>query len=83
MEYAVKNDELKFDYSELRGLIRQYFGTNEKYAEAIGISEVALYDRLAGRVDFKQKEMLLSKKFFQLDADGLLRVFYTLKSKKI
>lgn len=48
---------MEFDYSYLRGFIKEHFGTNAKFAEFLGIGTTALYDRLTGRVPFSQFEI--------------------------
>lgn len=72
----------EYDYSELLGLIKQKCGTQEVFANILGISVVSLSDRLANRLPFKQDEMRIAKEFFNLDAEGFDRVFYTLKLRK-
>lgn len=48
---------MEFDYSYLRGFIRENFGSNRRYSRFLGISETALYDRLANKTPFTQVEI--------------------------
>ena len=47
----------KFDYSYLRGFIKEYFGTQEVFAKFLGIGRTALSERLNGNVPFNQDEI--------------------------
>ncbi len=45
------------DYSKLRGKIKEVFGTQDAFAEAINIGRVSLSQRLTGKLDFTQNEI--------------------------
>ncbi len=47
----------RFDYSYLRGFIKEHFGSNSKFAKFLGIGTTALYERLANKVPFTQLEI--------------------------
>lgn len=47
----------RFNYSYLRGFIKEHFKSNERFAEFIGIGINALYERLANKVPFTQREI--------------------------
>ena len=46
-----------FDYSKLRGKIKEVFGTQDAYANAIGLGRVAVSMRLNNQLEFSQQEM--------------------------
>ena len=46
-----------FDYSKLRGKIKEVFGTQAKFAKAMGMSTVTLSAKLNGTVQFTAPEM--------------------------
>lgn len=48
---------MAFDYSKLRGKIREVFGTQESFAVAMKMSTVTLSAKLNGRVDWTQAEL--------------------------
>lgn len=73
---------MEYDYSELLVLIKRYFGTQEGYAKYLGVSTPSLTGRIRNRLQFKQNEIARSKDAFGLDSDGVLRVFFTPKTKK-
>lgn len=76
----VKNEE--YDYSELFGLIRTHFGSQEKFAEALGLSKMSLTNRLLNRLQFKQNEIEIARKLFNLSAEDVVRIFFTKKTEK-
>ena len=71
-----------FDYSELRGVIRAKFGTNENFARILGISQNSLYERLSNRVAFKQDEIMRVKKLLGLTSERVDEIFFTEKIRK-
>ena len=72
----------EFDYSELRGVIRAKFGTNENFAKTLGISQYSLYERLNNRVSFKQDEIMRVKKMLRLSSERVDEFFFTEKIRK-
>ena len=44
-------------YAKLRGKIREVFGTQEAFAEAIGMNTVSLSQRLNGKLEWKISEI--------------------------
>ncbi len=46
-----------FDYSKLRGKIKEVFGTQAKFAKAMGMSTVTLSAKLNGTVQFTAPEI--------------------------
>ena len=47
----------QFNYSYLRGFIKEHYKSNERFAKFIGIGTNALYERLANKVPFTQREI--------------------------
>lgn len=65
-----------FDYSYLKGFINERFGSNEKFANFLGISDVALYNKLKNKTSFSQKEILMMQKTLNLSNDQLIQFFF-------
>ncbi len=75
----------EFDYSYLRGFIREHFGSNQKFAQFLGIGSTALYDRLANKTPFTQKEIdLVVRKATgkELSPSEINLLFFTHKIRK-
>ncbi len=48
---------MMFDYSKLRGKIREKYGTEGEFAKALGISKTSLSDKLNNKVSFTSSEI--------------------------
>ena len=46
-----------FKYAKLRGRIREKFGTQAKFAEALGVSPVTVSRKLTGNVPFSSEDI--------------------------
>ena len=66
-----------FDYSKLRGLLRENSMTLADYAGIIGISNTSLYERLANKKAITQAETDVTKRNFNLSADQVDLIFFT------
>ena len=49
-----------FSYNKLKGKIKEVFGTQEAFAQALGIGRTSLYSKLNNNTEFTQSEMLKS-----------------------
>lgn len=75
----------EFDYSYLRGFIREHFGSNTKFAQFLGIGTTALYDRLANKTPFTQKEIdkvVRTATGKELSPNEINMLFFTHKIRK-
>ncbi len=64
------------DYSKLKGKLTEKGYTREKFAEAIGISAVALYRRMKGEQDFKQTEIKKAAELLDINGDEITAYFF-------
>lgn len=71
----------KFDYSKLRGKIRE-FGTQEAFANAIGISTVTLSERLNNKSQFTQNEINKTVDVLKIEPEEIPIYFFTPKVKE-
>ncbi len=69
--------KVKYDYSKLRGKIVEVYGSQEKFAEALGIERTSLSNKMAGNVEFKQKQILKSIEL--LGIENPIPYFFTIK----
>lgn len=58
---------MKYNYNKLRGKIKEHFGTQEKFANALGISDTSLTKKLNNIVFFNQNEMKNAKELLNLE----------------
>lgn len=70
-----------FDYSKLRGLIKERSMTLTDYASSIGISTTTLYERLTNKTPFSQSEIVKTKQLFGLSPEQVDIIFFTVISE--
>lgn len=66
-------------YSKLRGKIREVFGTQEAFAEAIGLSKAGVSQRLNNKVKWTADEIEKAKNVLGFDASEIGAYFFTRK----
>lgn len=71
-----------WDYSKLKGKIKEVYGTQDNFAKAIGISRVSLSLRLNNNLEFSQNEMARALLALNADQSQLIDFFYTPKAQK-
>lgn len=52
-------ENIVFNYAKLRGKIVEVYGSQQKLAKALGLSNEGLSKKMRGKVPFKQKEMVV------------------------
>lgn len=73
---------MKMDYSRLRGKIKEVFGTEGKFAKALGISPTALSAKLNNVVQFTQAQMNKACELLGIPLDQLPVYFFTPEVKE-
>lgn len=68
---------MKFDYSKLRGRIKEIYRTETKFAEALGISTVSLSKRLNNMIGFDSNEMHQACELLQIPLEDAPKYFFT------
>ena len=66
---------MPYDYSKLTGRIVEKFGTQAKFAEAIGISERSISLKLNGKVGWKQSEMIAASNLLGFPLEEIVVFF--------
>jgi transcriptional regulator with XRE-family HTH domain len=75
-------DNLVFDYSKLRGKIKEVYKTQAAFAEAMPMSSVSLSDKLNNKVQFSQKEIDRACDLLQISKEEIPIYFFTPKVKE-
>lgn len=71
-----------FSYGKLRGKIKEVFGTQERFADALGISKATLSQKLNNYSEFTQGEMLNAMCLLNQSPSQIDEYFFTLKVRK-
>lgn len=65
-----------FDYSKLRGRIKERFGTQDRFAAALGIGRVSLSQRLNNSLGFSQEEILRAAELLGIPTEEIPAYFF-------
>lgn len=74
---------MSFDYSKLKGKIVEKCGTQKQFAEKMQLSERTLTLKLAGKVEWKQSEIIKACSVLGLESEEILSIFFTLTVQNI
>ena len=69
-----------FDYSKLYGKIKEVFGTQEAFAEAMEMSRTAINARLKQTVEWKSPEIVKACELLGIPLEDSHEYFFSLKS---
>lgn len=75
-------NKIEFDYSKLRGKIKEVYGNESDFAEAVGISSVSLSKKFNNRTGFSESEMLVACEKLGISIDETYPYFFNRKVKK-
>lgn len=70
---------MNFDFSKLKGLIRERGLTQEKVAEEIDIAHSTFNLKINGNAFFTQEEIYKISKFLKISREDIVEYFFTLE----
>ena len=73
---------MAFAYDKLKGKIKEVFGTQEAFANALGIARTSLYSKLNNNTEFTQMEMFKALELLHLQKTEIDVYFFTPKVQK-
>ena len=65
-----------FDYSKLKGRIREKIGTQKKFAESMGLSSASISSKLTNKTYFDQAEIERAAKILDIDPGDISLYFF-------
>lgn len=68
---------MSYNYSKLRGRIIEKYGSQQKFAEAIGWSERTLSLKMTNKVFWKQSEITEASRLLELGEGQIIDYFFT------
>lgn len=71
-----------FNYSKLRGKIREVYGTESAFAVALGIGRVSLSQRLNNAAEFSRQEILQSCQLLEIPSSEIPDYFFAQEVQK-
>lgn len=69
-------------YAKLRGKIKEVFGTQAAFAQAMNMNTVSLSQRLSGKLDWKTPEIALACELLGIPLEENAAYFFMKKVKK-
>jgi plasmid maintenance system antidote protein VapI len=71
--------QMTFNYSKLRGRIREVFGTQDRFAEAMGRSNTSISQKLNNKSEWTQKEINRAVEVLGIDDVDISAYFFAQK----
>ena len=68
---------MNWRYDKLRGKIKEVCGTQDAFAEKLGIGRVSLSQRLNNQLEFSQDEIFKSCEILKIDFSEMKAYFFT------
>ena len=72
-------NNLKYNYSKLRGKIREVFNTERDFAVAMNLSKATISAKLNNAVEFSQTEIDNACSLLEIDQSDISTYFFTPK----
>ncbi|AYP29610.1 Cro-like repressor [Streptococcus phage SW19] len=67
---------MKFNYSKLKGRIKEKYGTQENFAKAIGKTQTTTSFKINGKRLWNQKEIIKAIELLDLSKDDIVEYFF-------
>lgn len=74
---------MSFDYNKLKGKIVEKCGSQKKFAKKMKLSERSITLKLAGKIEWKQSEIINAQIILDLKDEEIIEFFFTLKVQNI
>ena len=78
----MNDEEIVFDFSKLRGRIKEIFGTQTAFAMEMSMNEATLSNKLNNNVEFSPKEIIKACSLLKIPFYKINEYFFTLKVQK-
>ena len=75
-------EKIIFNYSKVKGLIKEKFGTQERFAKAVNMSRTAISQRLNNIIDFSDKEIIKWCIALEIEFKNIPIYFFTVEVQK-
>ena len=75
----IKDEDIEFDFSKLRGRIKEIYGTQTAFAIAMLMNEATLSNKLNNNVEFSPKEIIRACLLLSIKLEEVNIYFFTLK----
>lgn len=78
----MRDEDIVFDFNKVRGKIKEVFGTQTLFANAMGINDATLSNKLNNNVEFSSKEIVKACNLLNIKDEEIKEYFFTLCVQK-
>lgn len=78
----IKDEDITFDFSKVRGKIKEVFGTQIVFASEMNMNEATLSNKLNNNVEFSPKEIVRASELLGIKLNEIDEYFFNLKVQK-
>lgn len=79
----IEDEDIEFDFSKLRGRIKEIYRTQTAFALAMLMNEATLSNKLNNNVEFSPKEIIRACLLLSIDFEEINIYFFTLKVQEV
>lgn len=70
----------KYNYNKLKGRITEKVGNQSNFAKKMNLSDVTIYSKMNGKIEFKQSEILDACKILDISEEEIRKYFFCTNS---
>lgn len=74
---------MRFDYSKLKGRIREKYGNQEDFANAIGLTPTTISFKINGKAKWRQDEIVKAAKLLEISKDEIVDYFFNYEVQEL
>lgn len=74
---------MRFDYSKLKGRIREKYGNQEDFANAIGLTPTTISFKINGKAKWRQDEIVKAAKLLEISKDEIVEYFFNYEVQEL
>ena len=74
---------MRFNYAKLKGRIKEKYGTQEGFANAIGISPTTISFKINGKAKWRQDEIVKAAKLLEISKKEIVEYFFNYEVQEL
>lgn len=74
---------MRFNYAKLKGRIKEKYGTQEGFANAIGINPTTISFKINGKAKWRQDEIVKAAKLLEISKKEIVEYFFNYEVQEL
>lgn len=74
---------MRFDYSKLKGRIREKYGNQEDFANAMGLTPTTISFKINGKAKWRQDEIVKAAKLLEISKKEIVEYFFNYEVQEL